>query len=314
MTHHSQNALSFPTKRTVLVIYNPVSGQWQNHNNIFDLVQTFSQLDTAVLIRMTTKSGDATEIVKEYGSFADRVIVCGGDGTLHETILGMRESGLRIPIGYIPLGTTNDFAVNHAIPMEFHAALENIIQGKAKSIDLGKYNDTDTFNYVCCFGIFTKTSYETSQALKNVLGYMAYVLQGALELADIGAPTHMRVETKDKVYEGDYIFGAAVNSYTVAHFFKLPGDEVDLTDGNFEVLLVSAPSNILESRSIAQALLNSDYSESHIQFFHASEVKFVSDEPVKWCADGEFAGSLKEMVVVNERQAIDILVSEGVSL
>lgn len=298
-------------ENTILVIYNPVSGQWQNHNNIFDLVEAISQIGMATLIRMTTGRGDGTKIVMEYGPYVRQVIVCGGDGTLHEVIYGMRQAGLDIPVGYIPVGTTNDFAVNHQIPPDFHAALENILQGRGKRIDIGRINKDDTFNYVCCFGVFTRTSYETSQALKNVLGYLAYILQGALEIGEIGNPTHMIVKTDDKVYEGDYIFGAVVNSYNVAHFFRLPGDLVDLSDGLFEVLLVKQPANIIEAHLIAQALLNASFSDPHIELTHASEVRFFSNKPVKWCADGEFAGEFKEVLVENEHNAVEILVNEN---
>ena len=328
----------FPKARTSLIIYNPVSGVWQNKNNLFDLIMSISERGEGSIVKMTTAKGDAQKIVRQYGPYVDRIICCGGDGTLHEAIEGLYTAGLHVPIGYIPIGTTNDFAATLDIPFDFHAACENTLQGRPCPLDIGTIKGrTGTagigtpasdgsevrtlsavpdagsrvvFDYIACFGIFTRTSYETDQALKNTIGYLAYLLNGVTELAALGNPIRMRVESSSRLFDQDFCFGAVVNSYTVAHFFKLPQEEVNLADGEFEVLLINQPQNIFEAHDTAQAILSGDYANPRIHFFHSDKIRFVSDDPVKWCADGEFAGEFTDVEVENHNHAVDIILSD----
>ncbi|MGI6108534.1 MAG: diacylglycerol/lipid kinase family protein [Eubacteriaceae bacterium] len=296
---------------TVLIIYNPVSGMWQNKNNLFDLIESVSASGKAAIVRMTQAHGDATAIARRYAPYVSSVIACGGDGTLQEAIQGLHESGCHIPIGYIPIGTTNDFAATHSIPFDFHAAAMTALHGTPRALDIGQINGDRIFSYIACFGVFTKTPYTTDQAMKNMFGYLAYILQGASELADIGNPTHMTVVTEAFTMSDDFIFGGVVNSYTVAHFFKLPESSVDLADGEFEVLLVRQPQNLFEAHMIAQALLNCDYTNKNIEFFHASDIRFISEEPVKWCSDGEYSGEFREVTINNLHHAIQLQMEEN---
>ena len=96
----------------------------------------------------------------------------------------------------------------------------------------------DNFIYVAAFGMFTDVSYETSQDLKNILGHLAYVMEGAKRIFDVKT-YHLCVEANGEVHEGDYIYGMITNSHSVAVFPQSGfGNDVEMDDGLFEVTLI----------------------------------------------------------------------------
>ena len=241
----------------------------------------------------------------------------GGDGTLDEVVSGMMENPNKpfVPIGYIPAGTTNDFASSLGIPSDMRMAAEIIAQGKTFRCDLGLFNETDYFTYVAAFGLFTGTSYETPQELKNQLGHFAYILQGASELGKIRA-YHMHVNAiseKDGEehiinIEGEFAYGMVTNSKTVGGFPNLAVKGIDLQDGLFEVTLVRMPKNPLELSEIFMKLGNPDFDSQMLISFQTSEITLKSDEIIAWTRDGEYAGAHKEVRLKNCHEKLKILV------
>ena len=295
----------FSKLKKMMLIINPVSGKRTSLRFLPDIIRIFSENRYAVTVFSTGKAGDATEYAKFYANEFDIIVCIGGDGTLNETITGIVESGCDIPLGYIPSGSTNDFASCHGISSDMLTAALNIATGKPKSVDLGKIGN-HYFTYVAAFGAFSWLSYTTPQNLKNRLGHSAYLLDAVKDLPKIKSH-HLKFYVGDFVCEGDYIFGAVCNSTSVAGTISLPDNIVDTGDGRFEVLLVHEPQTILDFQNIVHGVLTQDYSSPFLDFFQASSMKINAPSELEWSLDGERGEGAAEIIVTNCRHKLTLI-------
>lgn len=293
----------------LLFVVNPISGTKKSAAKMMSMLQKFSDAGVLPTVYITKCKGDARRYVKEHAREYDRIVCCGGDGTFSETVNGLVESGVDKPIGYVPAGTTNDLAKTLGIPLRLDAAAENAVKGKPSGLDVGLINNEKTFSYVASFGLFTKTSYSTPQDMKNALGHLAYLLEGAKELVDIPA-YDMAVYTDGAEHHGKYIFGAITNSLSIGGVFKFDRSKVSLNDGEFEVMLIKQPDNIFEFGNIAITLNDGTYRDEHIIFEKLPRVRIVSKESVAWTVDGEYGGSYKDIEIKNLAGRISVILPE----
>ena len=294
--------------KKVLLVVNPCSGQSKKRASVDDIIDNFSD-NYKFSVHKTTCQGDATNIVKNELGDHDLVVCCGGDGTLNETINGVMNMPRRVPIGYIPAGTTNDLAATLGIPRNLSDCVNLIESGETNDYDLGLFNNR-CFCYVASFGAFSASSYTTSQRLKNIFGHKAYVVKGFLETGDIH-PTRMRIEHDNGVLEDDFVFGTISNSTSVGGFFKFRKEDIKLNDGYFEVLLVR---NIPFRKVIPtiRKVQKQQYDGKEIIFFRTKKIKIhAPDENVKWTVDGEFAGAHHDVMIHVLERAIDICSPEN---
>ena len=295
------------SKKRMLFIYNPRAGKAKIRSNLLDIIDIFTKAGYEVTAYPTQARGDGLLAVKERRpDWYDLVVCSGGDGTLDEVVTGMMQCGQRIPIGYVPAGSTNDFANSLKIPRNMIKAAKAIVDGKAFQCDIGAFND-DAFVYIAAFGIFTEVSYETRQDMKNILGHMAYILEGMRRLSTVKS-YRMKIEGDGFSAEGDFLFGMITNSTSVGGFKRITGKYVELDDGVFEVTLIKKPANALELNQIMTALVSGNINTESMYCFKASSLKLTSDEPVAWTLDGEFGGKHKEVEIYNRKQALEILV------
>lgn len=294
-------------KKKVLFIVNPKSGKGSIRSKLLDIVDIFVKAKFDLTLYISQSAGDARAKAKEVEGRYELVICSGGDGTLDEVISGMMECEKRSAIGYIPCGSTNDFAHSLKIPTSMTKAAEHIAAWKEFPCDIGRFND-DYFVYIAAFGLFTDVSYETSQDVKNVLGHLAYILEGMKKLTEIKSYP-MKVESEEMTVEGNFLFGMVTNSTSVGGFRNITGKHVHLDDGVFEVTLIKTPQNILELNEIIQAVI-AGKSENNKYFyqFRSKAVKFISGDPVAWTLDGEFGGYHEVVDVKNDKQALSLLV------
>lgn len=294
-------------KKKVLFIVNPKSGKGSIRSKLLDIVDIFVKAEFDLTLYISQSAGDARAKAKEVEGRYELVICSGGDGTLDEVISGMMECEKRSAIGYIPCGSTNDFAHSLKIPTSMTKAAEHIAAWKEFPCDIGRFND-DYFVYIAAFGLFTDVSYETSQDVKNVLGHLAYILEGMKKLTEIKSYP-MKVESEEMTVEGNFLFGMVTNSTSVGGFRNITGKHVHLDDGVFEVTLIKTPQNILELNEIIQAVI-AGKSENNKYFyqFRSRAVKFISGDPVAWTLDGEFGGYHEVVDVKNDKQALSLLV------
>ena len=296
-------------KKKMLFIYNPRAGKSQIRSNLLDMIDIFVKAGYEVTAYPTQAQGDGIRAVTERQiGYYDMIACSGGDGTLDEVVTGMMRCEKRLPIGYVPAGTTNDFAGSLGIPRSMERAARVIVDGRSFRCDVGGFNE-NIFVYIAAFGLFTDVSYETRQDMKNVLGHMAYVLEGMRKLSKVRSYT-MKVISGDKVIKGDFIFGMITNSLSVGGFKKITGDNVKLDDGVFEVTLIRRPGNPVELNTIMAALLNRNIDTDLMDCFTASELQIESAEEVAWTLDGEFGGRHSRVEIRNYKQALEIRVPE----
>lgn len=282
----------------LLFIYNPKAGKGQAQWKLSGVINAFTKAGRLVTAYPTQGPGDARRIARELAPRFDRVACCGGDGTLHEVMAGLMElpKSARPPVGYIPMGTTNDYARNLALPrgMEEMAALA--ATGEPRGVDLGKLGE-EHFIYVAAFGAFTDVAYNTPQQAKNTLGHLAYVLKGASELASIKS-YRLTIAHDGGILEGDYLYGMVSNTVSVGGVIGLPKEEVALDDGLLEAILVKMPQSVPEFNAALLALAKQEYSEeAGVVGLHSSRFRFTCDEAVPFTADGEFGGEYSEVEI-----------------
>lgn len=291
--------------KKLLFIMNPFAGQKKANKVLPEILMLFTEAGYEINISMTTGPGSATRLAAERGGNADLVVCCGGDGTLNETIAGLLMAQLNIPVGYIPSGTTNDFASSLNLSHNPIQAAKDILEGHPVAYDVGKFGER-YFCYVASFGAFTKSSYAIPQTLKNALGHTAYVLGGISELSQI-RNEHVRMEIDGEVLEDDFLFGAICNSTSVGGVLTLPNDRVDMSDGVFEVMMIRAPRNLNEIPECLLAVQNQEYNCGMITFRPAKTVKIITDPFMTWTLDGERADGQSEILVENLHHAVRII-------
>ncbi len=283
--------------KNILMIINPNAGKLKSKTALFDMIWEFCKADYSVITQITQDKGHATNIAKNAKvRKTDIIVCCGGDGTLNEVITGLMQAGNKIPLGYIPTGSTNDFANSMNIPSTPKKAAQNIVNGTNTHIDIGTFNEK-YFAYIASFGAFTAASYTAPQSTKNILGHTAYVLEGIKDIGSI-RPIKVRYKAFDVKRHGEYIFGCVANTLSIGGMLKLGNDVVNMNDGLFEVLLIKAPKTPAELHKAIWGLINSDFSEDLFEFFKTDEIEFEISEDVAWSLDGEYAKG-EEKIKIN---------------
>lgn len=282
--------------KKLLFIINPVAGKKRMKTFVLDVLDIFAKEGYASTVMITGRRGDATRFAS-YGAEYDLIVCAGGDGTLNEVISGMLKSDVHTPLGYIPCGSTNDFATSMGISTNIKKCAESIVRAQPLPLDVGSFNDKH-FTYVASFGAFTAASYSAPQDAKNFWGPIAYVFEGIKDLQSI-KPYHVKFTSGDEVYEDDYVFGAIANSTSFGGIVKLKDELVCLNDGLFEVLLIKMPQNIVDLNNIITSLSANNFDKRHFDFFKASKLTVSPSEILPWSLDGEYVLPKEEITVEN---------------
>ena len=291
--------------KRMLFIMNPYAGQRKANRHLPDILTIFNRAGYEVIVHMTAGTGDAAKVAEERAGDVDLVACCGGDGTFNETVSGIRRSGADVPVGYIPAGSTNDLAASLKMSLDPLQAARDIVEGTPVAYDLGKFNDR-YFCYVASFGAFTRVSYSTPQNIKNALGHTAYLLSSIQEISQI-RNEHVRLEIDGEIVEDDFLFGAISNSTSVGGILTLDPKQVDMGDGQFEILLVRMPRNLTEVSECIQAVQSQKYNCAMITFRSARTVTIHPDPTMPWTLDGERAEGAGEIRVENLHLAIRLM-------
>ena len=292
--------------KKLLFIINPNAGMRKAARMLPEILSVFNRADYDVRVYVTAEAGDATRAVETMAEGSDLVVCSGGDGTFNETITGLMRANLQMPVGYIPSGSTNDFAASLQIPSDPVEAARQVVEGTTNFYDLGRFGQR-YFSYVASFGAFTKVSYSTPQSVKNLLGHMAYLLEGMQEISQI-RKHHVKLTLDDgEILEDDYIFGAICNSTSVGGIMTLDPGQVDLKDGKFEVLLIQAPKSWQEISECLLAVQKQQYNSTMMTFRSASRILVEADPEMPWTLDGEKEEGHRLVEIQNLQQAIPII-------
>ena len=295
--------------KKMLFIYNPNSGQGLLKPKLSDVLDIFVKGGYDVTAYPTQKYHDAVAKMRSCDDHYDLVVCSGGDGTLDEVVTGMMEyREEKVPIGYIPAGTTNDFARSLHISRDILEAADTAVNGVVFPCDVGRFNK-DYFVYIAAFGLFTDVSYETKQSMKNILGHLAYVLEGTKRIFNI--PSYKIKVTHDgEEIEDEFIFGMVTNSKSVGGFQGIIGKDVVFDDGEFEVTLIKTPKNAIELSELLGALGLRQINEERMYSFRSGSIRFESLDEIPWTLDGEFGGVHDEVTITNAKQALQIMVKK----
>ncbi len=291
--------------KKMLFVVNPYAGVRKINRYLSDVIGIFNRAEYEVMIYMTAGRMDAARYVRENAHRADLVVCAGGDGTFNETVTGVLNSGVDVPVGYIPCGSTNDFAASLKLSTNILQAAKDIVMGMPVSYDVGQFGDR-YFSYVASFGAFTRASYATPQSVKNALGHIAYLLEGIQELSQL-RNEHVRITLEDQVIEGDYLFGAVSNSTSVGGILTLDPKQVDMSDGMFELLLVRMPKDLVELHECILALQKQKYNCAVITFVTAGKLEILADSQMTWSLDGERENGHETVKVENLHHAIRLI-------
>lgn len=307
--------------KNVILIVNPVSGKLKGKAALFGVLEALSANDIAPTVLLTKGRGHAIELARDAAKLheegrCDAVFCCGGDGTLNEVLTGLREAHSKMPVGYIPAGTTNDFANGLGLPLDPPEAArqiaENLNRGKLMNFDVGRFGADRYFSYIASFGAFSSPSYTTSQEAKNSLGYFAYVLSGVNDFFKIKPIRTVCTTSEGRRIISDLAFGAVSNTRSVGGVVKLGEDEVDMCDGLFEVVLVTMPENPAELSQIATAVMQSNLHDCKlIKFFRTRHVTFEMQRGTPWTLDGEKAICPGKVTVTNIPKAANLILDTG---
>ena len=294
------------SNQRLLFIYNPHSGVGKVKSQLSDILEVMVQAGYSVTVHPTQAAGDAVKVAAERAGDYDLVVCCGGDGTLDETVSGLMRSGKNVALGYIPAGSTNDFAASLELPKNMKKAAEVAVGGRDFPCDVGLFGEQH-FIYVAAFGLFTDVSYQTSQELKNMLGHAAYILEGMKRIGN--HPSYrMRLEYDGGCIEDEFIYGMITNSLSVGGIKGMTGEDVALNDGLFEVMLVRKPKNMVERNEIIAALTKLRPESDMIYTFKTSEMQISPYQVIPWTLDGEFGGDQTQIHLKNLHCALTIRV------
>lgn len=293
--------------KKLLFILNPCAGTKKANKILPELLSLFNRAGYDVLTFITGARGEATQQVIEKAAQVDLIVCCGGDGTFNETVSGLLQSGANTPIGYIPTGSTNDFAGSLGLPLKPLEAAKRIIEGTPQQYDIGTFNGR-YFTYVASFGAFTRSSYATSQSIKNALGHTAYILSGIQDLMQIHSiPVALELDGAE-TFEGNYIFGAVCNSTSIGGVMKLNPSQVDMSDGLFEIMLIRAPKSLGELTECLGAVQKHKYDNCRmITFRSAKSIKITAAPELAWTLDGEMETGHGEIAIENQHHAITLI-------
>lgn len=293
------------TQKKLLMIVNPTAGKTKSHGPLFDAAAVLSQAGYLLSIHNTAYPGDAAKTAAALGGQYDAVVAVGGDGTLNQVVSGLMTLEDRPPLGYLAQGSTNDFAASLQIPSDPAAAAALIARGTSRQLDLGVWNQR-YFVYVASFGAFTQTSYTAPQSTKNVLGHLAYLLEGVKDLNSL-RPYRIKLTADGETLDGSYLFGAVCNSTSIGGLMRLKGDQVILDDGKFELLLIPRPKTPTDLSALVRALLDQQYDSTGLIFRHVSSIHVETEEDLPWSLDGEYAASVPVIDIENRQQALTML-------
>ncbi|MFA9376780.1 MAG: diacylglycerol kinase family protein [Lachnotalea sp.] len=294
-------------RKKMMFIFNPYAGKAQIKNKLMDILNIFAKNNYDITIYPTQSSNDAMEVTKDLPIETYDLVVCsGGDGTLDQVVTGMMRREEKIPIGYIPAGSTNDFANSLKISKNMIKAAEVTIGEDYFLSDIGSFNN-DNFVYIAAFGVFTDVSYQTKQEAKNLLGHAAYILEGMKRINTIKA-YHVYIECNGVTIEDEIIFGMISNTISVGGFKTMTGKNVLLDDGLFEATFIKKPNNPIELQEIITTLLIEDLDSKYIYSFKTDRVEMTSDEYIPWTLDGEYGGEHTKAMIINNKQALSIKV------
>ena len=274
--------------KKALLLINPVAGRKLIHRSLCAVVRCLMDQGYLVTTAVTSCRGEARRLSAELAPAYDLLVCAGGDGTLNECISGLADGDVCVPVGCLPCGSTNEFALSHSLPPDPLQAAASVAEGRLRQFDLGCFEER-YFLHHALFGAFTRLAYSTDQSQKNLLGFSAYVLDGLKELPNLKS-IPLSVSADGVVEEGEYLFGTVSVDHHIAGLYTLSEELIGPTDGRIAAVLIKIPKSVTDWDVLGRSFLSGDPTCSMVKVLTGRELLVTSEEPIEWSLDGESSG------------------------
>lgn len=277
-----------------LVVLNPAAGQLDADRALRLLAGAFAVRGAGIDVVQTAAGGDAEAAARRAAAEGYRAVVAvGGDGTVGEVIAGLAGTG--VPLGIIPKGTANQVAANLGIPRFIEEAVEVAVNGVPASIDLGRLDDGRYFALAAGAGWDAAVIAGATRALKNRLGFGAYLFSG-LKVGVVPPSADFRI-----VADGEelHVTAAMVLVANMGDYVAnvMPpvgvrlGPEISFRDGLLDVCIF-APRSAGDVAALLWRVARRRYAgDDRLLYLRAAEVRVESDPAVVTEIDGEVIGT-----------------------
>lgn len=294
--------------RKARIIYNPTSGRESFKKELPNVLERLETSGYETSAHATTGEDDAMEAAKiAVERKFDLIVAVGGDGTINEVINGMAEQKYRPKLGIIPAGTTNDFARALHIPRDIKKALDVILHGSAKFLDIGKVNGHYFMN-IAGGGKLTELTYEVPSKLKTMIGQLAYYAKG-IEMLPSLKPTQAKITCDGEVIiDEDIMLFLIANTNSVGGFEKLAPD-AEMDDGYFDLIILRETNLADFIRLVTLALRGTHLEDDLLIYRQARHIEVDTDEKMQLNIDGEYGGMLPGEFI-NLKRHIEFMLPE----
>lgn len=260
-----------------LLLYNTASGRGRINNRVSEITALFSKAGYDVTPQKVVFSKNPFEGYEHI----DLVVICGGDGTINFVINALKEKNLDPEIGIIPVGTANDFAYALGIKSDITGAAQQIINGKVRRVDCGKVNDKYFVN-VLSFGVLTTTSQQTSDKEKHIIGRLAYLRTGFVDLLNMHSiPLSIKCNGEEHKFEA--VMFLAFNGNSAGQFKLAPKASVD--DGKFDILILDYDNKAKTFWNMVSYLIN--HASRAVHHFRTDKVELNCRTDERTDIDGQ---------------------------
>jgi diacylglycerol kinase (ATP) len=250
----------------------------------------FDRLGVAYAAEASSAPGDIEARVRRLADDgATRIVVMGGDGSVHEAVNGLMASGSGAALGVIPAGTGNDFAKANAIPAHANDAAELMADRLAsdtplREIDLGRLNGR-YFANGAGIGFDAKVS-AIASSIRWPLGDAVYLLAVARGLVSGVITPHMRVECDDDTFEGQFTLANFSNGQWVGGMFPI-APMAKNNDGLLDLVYVDALSRARILQILPKLLKGKHMDEPEAHHLAVTSCRIHADSPIPAHLDGE---------------------------
>lgn len=293
------------------VIINPSAGRQlvqRNADRIIERLLDDKTISHADIIKTQGKN-DAYQSARYFKPWeADFVMAVGGDGTVNEVVNGLLDGSHQTPLAILPAGTVNDFANAMKLPRDVNDFCAMIRRFNTLAVDAGKAGKHYFLN-VAAGGMLTDVAYKVPSEAKTVLGKLAYLISGAIDMQNQRfKPISVNIQSDQKRFEDEILLFIVSNSSSVGGFRNL-APQASVQDGMLDVLIIHK-QNIFELVPVLLQMVNGDHiSNNRITYFQTSrlEINCREDCLIPLDLDGEQGQNLP--VVIEARPgALQLLV------
>lgn len=313
--------------RRVLLIVNPAADSGRLAGRVDEIGRAFLNRFQHVITCPTEGRGHARRLAARAREF-DLVAAVGGDGTVHETALGLADHDVRTPLAVIPLGTGNDFARMLGMVRRLEEAVDQIVTGTPVDIDTGMVTWSEEgsrrirgFVNAVGIGLTAMTAHGAPKYKRWPLnlGYTAAALDALVRWRPVCTVVHdlSPVETEvvaagDRIlFDGLLLFATVGNARDSGGGYSLT-PEARLADGRLDVCLVRHMSHLRAVALMPSARRGTHIRRDAVTYRKVAHIRLESDGALPIHTDGEVVSTIaRDIEVLIRRRSLRVIVAEA---